>query len=269
MSPPIPGIAKLSQPYTSFGGKPYEQDAVFYTRVSERLRHKQRALTIWDYERLVLERFPQIYKVKCLPADIANSPDDAGKIRIIVIPDVRNRLPFDPFEPKAPADLIAEIQEYLSDKVPHYARIVVRNAHYVPVKVRIGVRFQAGYDEGFYKDRLINDLNRFLSPWAWEEGADIMIGGRIYANSIVNFLDQRDYVDYVAEIKLFSSEDGKSFVLARPDGDQGYYVSTGNPDGVLVAARDHEIDVIAEGGYQDELFTGINYMKIELDFVVG
>ena len=48
------------------GGKTPEQPADFNVRVSERLRHKRRALTIWDYERLVLEKFPQIYKVKCL-----------------------------------------------------------------------------------------------------------------------------------------------------------------------------------------------------------
>ena len=38
----------------------------FYTRVSERLRHKDRAINLWDYERLILEAFPQIYKAKCL-----------------------------------------------------------------------------------------------------------------------------------------------------------------------------------------------------------
>lgn len=270
LSPPIPRIVEVLQPYTSFGGKPMEQDSIFYTRISERLRHKQRALTIWDYERLVLERFPQIYKVKCLPADAAGNPDETGKINIIVIPDVRNRLPFDPFGPKAPADLIANIETFLADKIPPYASVNVRNAHYVPVKVRVGVRFKADYDIGFCKKRLIDDLNRFLSPWAYDEGADIVIGGRIYANSIINFLDGREYVDYIATIKLFSSEDGLTFRLAQPVNDnQGYFVSTERLDGVLVAARRHEIDVIEKGSYEEERFSGINYMKIELDFVVG
>ena len=269
LSPPVPGIAEVLQPYTSFGGKPEEQESIFYTRVSERLRHKQRALTIWDYERLVLEQFPQIYKAKCLPANAASSPDDAGKLSLVVIPDVRGRLPFDPFEPKAPADLIASIREFLADKIPPSARVEVRNAHYVPVKVRVGVRFKAGYDIGFYKERSIDELNQFLSPWAYDEGADIVIGGCIYANSIINFLDQREYVDYVAAIRLFSSEDGHNFRLAHPGDQQGYSVTTQTPDGVLVAARRHEIDIIEEAGYEEEQFIGINYMKIELDFVVG
>ena len=268
LSEPTPEIAAVKQPYTSLGGKMAEQDEAFYTRVSERLRHKQRALTMWDYERLVLEHFPEIYKVKCLPANLAAFPDDPGKVEIIVIPDIRNKLPFDPFEPKAPADLIAKIETYLDKKSPTYAAVKVRNAHYIAVKVRFGVRFKSDRDEGFYKKQLVDELNRFLSPWAYEEGADIVIGGKIYANDIINFVDQRDYVDYVATIKLFRSEDGRTFQLVLPNESSGYAVTAHRPDGVLVAAQQHEIDIISDVGYEEESFRGINYMKVELDFVV-
>src|SRR5690606_19431370 len=64
---PEAGLAKLEQPYSSSGGRPAEAPERLDTRVSERLRHKDRALTAWDHERLVLHRFPQIYKARCLP----------------------------------------------------------------------------------------------------------------------------------------------------------------------------------------------------------
>ena len=115
-----------------------------------------------------------------------------------------------------------------------------------------------------------DELNRFLSPWAYEEGAEIEIGGRIYANVIINFLEERSYVDYVANITLFSSEDhGKTFRPVLPSADEGYWVQTDRPDGILVAAQQHEIDLIAGAGYEEQVFTGINYMKIDLDFIVG
>ena len=94
------------------------------------------------------------------------------------------------------------------------------------------------------------------------------MGGVLYANSIVDFLDGRPYVDYVAHIHLFTSEDGRTFERVVPLVDEGYFVTTSRPDQVLVAARQHEIDLISEIGYQDESFVGINYMKIQLDFVV-
>lgn len=271
-APPIAGISAVHQPYTSRGGRVAEQDALFYTRVSERLRHKQRALTAWDYERLVLARFPEIYKVKCVPASLSQDPDTPGTVRLIVIPDIRNKRPFDPFEPKASADTLTNIEEFLADKVPSWATLSVGNPHYVAVKVRLAVRFSVAGDENYYKQVLNDELNRYLSPWAYEQGADIVIGGRIYANSIVDFVDRRPYIDFVANIELFRSDDGENFariLLPAPGDPQGYFIEADRSDAILVAARQHEIDVISDTGYSVQLLIGIDYMKLELDFVVA
>ena len=48
-----------------------------------------------------------------------------------------------------------------------------------------------------------------------------------------------------------------------------YHVATDQPDQVLVAAAQHYFDVIPDTGYQQASFTGINYARIELDFIVG
>ncbi|MEZ4382395.1 MAG: hypothetical protein R3A79_13675 [Nannocystaceae bacterium] len=267
-----PRLATVAQPYTSYGGGPRERDEVFRVRVSERLRHKQRALTIWDYERLVLGRFPDVYKVKCIPAASHDDADTLGLVDVVVIPDIRDKLPFDPFEPKVSADGLADIAAFLAPLAPPFARLQVRNARYVEVKARFGVRFRAGVDVGFYRKRLSEELSRFLSPWAYEEGADIVIGGRIYANSVIDFVDRRDYVDHLATIKLFRSRDGRDFELVPAPvgaGGEGYFVAADHPDEILVAARTHEIDVITDVTYDSELFTGIGHMKVELDFVVG
>ena len=266
---PIAGVAGVRQPYSSFGGKMAEQDTSFYVRVSERLRHKERALAAWDYERLVLEKFPQIYKVKCLHADGGEAERRPGLIELVVIPDIRNRLPFNPFEPKAPADLIRDIEAFLRTRTPPFATVQVRNAHYVPVKVRCGVRFVPGQDEGYCRRRLNEELNRFLSPWAYEEGRDLVIGGSVYANSIINFIDARDYVDYIFEFKLFASQDGgANFDPVEPVA-EGYGVSAEGRDGVLVAAQTHEFFVTTAADYRADGFTGLEYMQIGLDFIVS
>ncbi|MGC2776850.1 MAG: hypothetical protein WA418_14575 [Bradyrhizobium sp.] len=270
---PLPGVAAVRQPYPSFGGRPAEDPHGFYASCSERLRHKQRAVSAWDYERLVLRRFPEVYKAKCLPATsneaAADTRDALGLVRLVIIPDIRGKSLFDPFEPKASSALLADIADYLAPLLPGSARLSVENAKYVQVRIRVGVRFVDQNNPALWKQRLNDDLNRFLSPWAFEEGADIVIGRRIYASSIVNFIDQRPYVDYVAGIKLFSSEDGKTFTLAPPGGPDGDSVGSDRPDAVLVAARQHEIDLIADEIYPADQFKGINYMKVELDFIVG
>lgn len=263
---PDPRIAAVEQPFTSFGGEPPEPPSHFYTRVSERLRHKRRALAPWDYERLVLQRFGAVYKARCLPSGATDG--EPGRVDVLVVPDLRARLPSDAFAPRAPADLLARIHEYLAAVAPGPARLVVRNPRYVAVSVRLGVRFNPDQDVIAARRRLNDDLCRFLSPWAYDEGAELSIGGKIYASSIVDFVDRRDYVDYVAEIRLAFSDNGVDFTVLPPT-DEDYHVAAGRPDQVLVAARQHHIDIIGERDEPLGSFSGIGYLKVELDFLVG
>ena len=43
-----------------------ETPLLYYTRVGERLKHKNRAITPEDYEKVILDRFPGIFQVKCI-----------------------------------------------------------------------------------------------------------------------------------------------------------------------------------------------------------
>lgn len=268
---PVAGIAGIKQPFTSFGAKPSELDSHFNTRVSERLRHKQRTVGLWDYERLVLEQFPELYKAKCIPAQ---SLENLGQVAVVVIPDVRNRLPFNPFTPKAPASLLKDIGDFLNTHAPMGANIAVKNACYLPVKLRFAVRFQPDVDTGFYTQKLNEDVNHFLSPWAYEQGKDVVIGGRIYANAIIDFIERCTYVDYVEHFKMFlGAENGLDYqLIIKPpltSSSEGYFVEAPRPDVVLIAAREHDIDLITDLNVDGQTFKGINYMKLELDFVVS
>jgi hypothetical protein len=261
-------IAAIEQPYSSIGGRPLEPPGDLDRRVSEGLRHRQRALAAWDYERLALQEFGnRIHKVKCI------SGGGEGLVDVIVIPDLRGALPSDPLAPKAPANLLHDVRMFLQDRAPGVATVRVRNPRFLKVKIRLGVRFREGQEERFSQQRLINDLKRFLSPWAFDQGAEISIGGTIYASSIVDFADRLDYVDYVAQIHLVL-QDANGEVLPRTETD-GLAASVsalgpdGGPDVVLVSAPDHQIDLISELGYDSRSFTGIGYMQIQFDFIVA
>ncbi|HEX2872660.1 MAG TPA: baseplate J/gp47 family protein, partial [Polyangiaceae bacterium] len=256
-------IALVEQPYTSFGGRPEEASSGFETRVSERLRHKNRALSPWDYEHLVLDAFPQIYRAKCLPASLS----EPGRVELVVIPDVRATLPRNVFAPKAPAQLLGVVAEFLRERAPSAASINVRNARYVGLAVRVDVRFKPDIDEGYAKERLNEELVHFLSPWAYDEGADLVIGGRVYGNSILDFIDRRPYVDYVANLKLFL-EDAENPTLVTPV-PEGYFASVSADDEVLVSAKQHAIETVSASSYQQSSFVGVNYARVEFDFIVG
>lgn len=270
LTEPLPEVKSLRQPYSSFGGKSPEEAGAFHTRVSERLRHKNRALTSWDYEHLVLEAFPCVFQAKCLPAGTSEDPDLSDVVQVIVVPDIQGKLPFDPFEPKLPADILMEIEKYLTALAPPFIRLMVRNPGYVRLRVRVSVRLRSESNPGFYTKLLNEELQRFLSPWAYDHGAEIVFGGRINASLIINFLEQLPCVDYVAGINLYTSDDGRHFKLYDRDPDtQLEEVTLLGPESILVSDRSHVIDLITEERYEPEFFTGINYMKTELDFQIG
>ncbi len=254
----VPEIKKISQPYSSSKGKPAEEDSQFYIRVSERLRHKGRALTMWDYEHLVLEQFPEIYKVKCVPAD------DIGSTDIIVIPDIKGKLPFNPFEPKAPSNVIDNIQKYLEYRVPAWAIVKVKNPSYIQVKVRIAVKIREDYSESFFIAKLEEDLIRYLAPWAYDEGADIFLDRRLDADVIVNFVAERFYIEFASDIYLFTSTNGIDFTKINLVNGENY-VQVYKPGDILVSAREHVIDVIRQE-YKQNNYQGIGYLKVGLDF---
>ncbi len=259
----VPEIKTIIQPFTSRKGKPAEDNNALYKRISERIRHKNRVLTLWDYEHSVLNEFPEVYKVKCLPG---NQP---GKVDVIVIPDIKGRLPFNPFAPKVAADTLFQIGEYLNTHSPAYAKIEVQNPFYLQVKTRCVVKFYPEYDESFYKATLIDEIKRFLAPWAYDTASDIRIGGSLHGSIVINFIAERPYIDYVANLKLFQSEDGKKFTDVRTLNNGKTIVVPSRPDMILVSAQSHEIDIVDENGYDEDSFEGINYMKVELDLIVG
>ncbi len=69
----VPGLAAVSSIGPVTGGGAAEDERRYRTRVSERLRHKGRATSAWDYEHLILERFPDVHKVKCFANNLAMS----------------------------------------------------------------------------------------------------------------------------------------------------------------------------------------------------
>ena len=268
----IPAIATVDQPYSSFGGRQREPHRAFYTRVSERLRHKHRAVTRWDYERLVLEQFPQIYKVKCLTQSEQARAPNAGQVTVVVIPNIAKTAPFLPLEPKAPQYLLKEIEAYLQAHASPFVRVVVKNPRYEQIKYRVAVRFQSGTEQGYYLKQLNQELVRFLSPWAYEEQSDIAFGSSIHSSAVIHFIESRPYVDYVANLKLIEQ------VALKPDRrSQSRPTSTVNStnlaqvkhvDSILVSAPRHIIDLITTDNYEEEAFDGLDYMIVGLDFFI-
>ncbi len=207
-------IKTIMQPYASFGGKVQERDDEFYRRVSERLRHKSRGVSIWDYERMVLQEFPEVYKSKCISHSIYDFKDEKenlhdyefapGFVTLIVVPELTGLNAVDPLKPRLSLNTLNKIKTFLTKSISPFAaeKLKVINSLFEKIQVQFYVEFYSGYDRGYYEKELVRDIIRYLSPWAFQEGRDIVFGGRIHRSVILNFIEERPYVDYVTDFKM-------------------------------------------------------------------
>ena len=232
---PLAQIKKVSQPYASFGNAPQERQPDFHTRVSERLRHKDRALTVWDTERLVLANFPTIHRVKCIPHAKPGSWQAPGHVMVVVIPDLRNKNAVDPLQPRVDSNTLSEIQQFLQQRNTPQMNYHIANPRYQPVQLSFTVKFRPGFEFNYYQTVLQQRLIEYLSPWAFFPDKEIQFGGRVLASVLVDFIEETGFVDFITDFSLTGTA-GNSMLLDK----QGIYPDA--PDIILVSARSHIIN---------------------------
>lgn len=237
----IPQVKGVTQPYTSFNGIPEESDVRFYRRISERLRHKNRAITLWDYEHLILQEFPEIFKVKCLNHTYIEAENDtlkdnyiaAGHVTLIVIPDSVNKNVFDIYQPRVSKGLINKIKAFINQHNTLHVTADVINPRYEEVRVTLEVEFLEGNDERFYSKQLEEDIRNFLSPWAFDTAQEIVFGIDLHKSVLIDYIEKLPYVDYLQNV-----------IIEKDTKVMGNVVTPSTPRSILVSAKSHAVSTV-------------------------
>ena len=228
----IKGIKKIEQPYSGEEGRKIETDASFYTRVSEELRHKGRAWNRWDYERLVLERFPQIASAKCLSCCNKEGKMQAGCITMLVIPDGKAIHQPDPLKPIIGQSLKDEIKSYLQKRVSSFVTIDVVTPTYVEAKVECRFTLREGYsDINHYRNLLDEQLKAYLAPWSsGNEGMEFRTDKN--ESQVEEYIENQYYVDYIESFSL--TIDDVPVKQGEPLQPEGAFI-------IVTSVKEHEI----------------------------
>ena len=234
----IDGVKKASQPYASYGGAMAEQSDQFYTRTSERLRHKNRSWNIWDYERLMLDKFPAIFKLKCISHATMDDMFVPGHVLCVVLPSITNLAEKDLLQPRISKAVLTEAQEFISGLTTTFAHVEFINPVYEPITVKCSVKMKAGYDESYYTTQLNIELQQYISPWILNNGVSPSFGGKIYASGIINFIEEREYVDYITFFEAYKLENDILVTWKE-------FTTGSSEDVIMTSAAQHEIDTQA------------------------
>jgi hypothetical protein len=248
---PVAGVKAVAQPFESFGGRVAEAPRAFRTRVSERLRHKDRAIALWDIEHLVLEAFPGIHRVKCLNHTRyePNKKGDgiyhelaAGHVTVVTIPAVSKGYAADPLQPYTSLGVLRQVKAFLEERLSCFATLHVRNPAYEQLRVSFKVRLRGGCDEAHSITRLKTAIARFLAPWAFDPDLRPSFGGKVYRSSLIDFIEDQACVDYVTDFELFHDAGGAAGTVNKAviEGTRAVSVLTSVPE------VEHVITVIDE-----------------------
>lgn len=206
---PKAAVKGVHQPYPGFGGRASENPGHFNQRISEHLRHKGRAISLYDYEALVLQAFPEVYKVKCITHTLGRRGEEKdyelcpGFVTVVVVPDLEKVRAEDIFQPRLPAATLQAIKEFLEKRMSPFIRLEVLNPIYETVTVTATIQFRKGKSENFYLKQLEKDVQTFLAPWSsLENRHDISFGGQVYYSLILDFIEKRTYVEYVLDLRI-------------------------------------------------------------------
>jgi len=211
----VPGLSAVQQVGPSFGLRTPEDASLLYTRAGERLRHKQRASVAWDAERLLLARFPEVFKVRCLSGDeiaMTGQPrPPAGQVVAVVVPQVpRNDPDFACAAPRFNAIQLSRMAEHLRERASPFAKIVVRNPAYDRLQLRCTVGLVRGAHEGASLQRINRRVVETLSPW-FDDGCGPEFDWVVRGEDLEARLRALDCVDYVTQLSLLHvacSDDG-------------------------------------------------------------
>jgi hypothetical protein len=126
---------------------------------------------------------------------------------VVPIPDLQNKNAYDPLRPYTSLGLLTEIRKYLYGFISPHVNLDVRNPRFEEIQLEFKIKYVTA-DNAFYTKQLKEEIEQYLSPWAYDPQTDIEFGGKISKSVLIDFIEERSYVDYLSCVKMYQIVEG-------------------------------------------------------------
>lgn len=265
-------MGQIKGPYAFKLFEPEISDDTFYSRISEQLRHKNRVVSNWDVERIVLDKFKQIDKVRAYGRN--SHPNELVKgstLQVVLIPKNQmagnNRIR----STKVDFSTLLEVKEYISQFVSPHVKVEVSNPVYEQLKIRCSVKFNNTQKSGYYQNMLNNELISYLSPDIENEFIQKGFDESISKTEILNFIESRPYVDFVTEFSVLQLVEvqGRYKIIDTAKIQKINDLRTISAYAILTSAPEHQISIIQDEKTEKSKVSGIGDLSVEADFIIS
>jgi len=271
---PHNAINEIFQPYESFGGQQKETKNQFYSRLSDRLQHKQRGITASDIEHLILESFPFIRQVKCYTPISNPNLIIQGNIKIVIIPIKERNINYN--QPLVNYRKINEIQEFVESVTSDFVNIEVINPVYEHIKVTCDVIFNSEGNEGALFKQLDKDIKDYICPWIKDKTTSIHLGGLVNKDSVLAFVEQLPYVKFVTRLSLVqvfqnsqTATGSYEFQDTASNKRSNSLIIAYTPWSILIPVDRHHFTLLDSESYNAPVAAGLSSMSVGIDYVIN
>ncbi len=254
-----PDINSVNQANDSYGGFEKENEREFYGRVANRLRHKDRAVTNWDYEQLILDRFNDVSIVKCTnkSADFLPEPEN---VKLVILNKNWSVENFNLFS----RDILFNMQKYIQSRSNPFVNLEVINPTFEYLLVNCTLELEEEGKGGHFISQINDEIVNYLGPESQINNGFGGLGGKIIPMILMSHLEN---LSFVKRGKYLSIE----HIIRKGNNEYSLGIFTENkeiratiPWSIMVPMENHNIDVV-----EDRIVEGIGHFQIGQDFILA
>lgn len=232
----IPFVASVTNRWPAYGGVDGETVDAATVRGPLALRSRDRAVTVEDYEQLAYRAAPGVARVRCVPPVL---DEDAGGVRVLVVPDAVDQAGRLRFEDLVPSEqILQQITADLENRRVVGTRVVVEPPFYqgITVVARLTARPRTDPDE--LREEALEALYRYFNPLQGGPDRDGWPFGRpVQAGEVFGVLQSIPGTELVDDVLLFAAD--------PITGERGDPVQRIDVDlQALVFSYDHQVRVV-------------------------
>lgn len=227
---PLPQIDALSQPFASVNGLGAEDDTVFYQRVSQRIKTKDRCSSRSDFEIMAFDAMPGLYFCKLI--DTQNQRAHPGEVKLGLVNGYAGPESPDAFLPIVTGCNIGKAYRYFAGRMSPFVRLKLFNLSHESVKIEATLKFAVNTPINRLSQQIAQQLKIYLSPWIQSDLPQVAIDEGLSSAAIIEYLTRYPEVESVCSLKLTAGTRQVS---------DNFIIFPEQPIGLFVSAPSHEI----------------------------
>ena len=204
----VPYVDKVTNTEAAEGGADAETLDSLLTRAPRTIRHRNRAVTVEDYEDLAMLASPAVARARCIPLrnlivdPLGEDPPVRGEVSVIIVPRSIEA------KPQPSLELLNRVEEFLVDNSVPTAHVSVVGPLYFRVDVKAEISLASLSGASVVEQAVQQNLAAFLHPLTGGlDGTGWDFGRKPHRSDLFALLEAIAGVDHIRFLEIIETED--------------------------------------------------------------